>query len=81
MARLPVVPENWLDDDQQAGGGSGVSGSGEPKASGPKNPIGPVKGYPETGKEPGGQRMMTSSPPQRTSIILAEIFVPVMWSI
>ena len=45
MARLPIVPENWLDDDQQAGGGSS-----EAKAAGPKNPIGPVEGYPETSK-------------------------------
>jgi hypothetical protein len=51
MARLPIVPENWLDDDQQAGGGSSVAAGGEPQALGPKNPIGPVKGYPETGKD------------------------------
>jgi len=51
MARLPTVPENWLDDDQQAGGGSRDPAGGEPKAAGPKNPIGPVKGYPEAGKD------------------------------
>jgi len=51
MARLPIVPENWLDDDQQAGGGSSIPAGGEPEASGPKNPIGPIKGYPETGKD------------------------------
>jgi len=28
MARLPIVPENWLDDDQQAGGGSSISPGG-----------------------------------------------------
>jgi hypothetical protein len=30
MARLPIVPENWLDGDQQAGGGSSMpAGNGE----------------------------------------------------
>jgi len=44
------VPENWLDDDQQAGGDGGVPAASESQAAGSKNPIGPVKGYPETGK-------------------------------
>jgi hypothetical protein len=50
VARLPIVPENWLDGDQQAGGGSSASAGGESKPSGPKNPIDPVEGYPETGR-------------------------------
>lgn len=51
MARLPIVPEDWLADDQQASGGSSVLAGGASKATEPKNPIGPVKGYPETGKD------------------------------
>lgn len=51
MARLPIVPENWLAADQQASGGGSVSASEDPQAAGPKNPIGPVEGYPETGKD------------------------------
>ena len=50
MARLPIVPENWLDADQQGSGGSSASAGEDPQAAGPKNPIGPVEGYPETGK-------------------------------
>lgn len=51
MVRLPFVPDDWLDDDQQAVDGIGATAGGEPNDSGPKNPIGPVKGYPETGKD------------------------------
>jgi hypothetical protein len=51
MVRLPVVAENYLDGDQPSGGQSfappdGGGGSGLPS---PKNPIGPVQGYPEDG--------------------------------
>ena len=36
---------------RQAGGGGSVPAGGEPKATGPKYPIGPVKDHPETGKD------------------------------
>ena len=53
MVRLPIVAENWLDGDQPSGeesiapadSGGGAAGNGAPA-----NPIGPVQGYPEDGK-------------------------------
>lgn len=53
MVRLPVVPENYLDGNepsrQESFAPSDGGGGGAPIA-GPKNPIGPVQGYPEDGK-------------------------------
>ena len=54
MVRLPIVAENWLDGNEPSGpqtlappdGGGGGAGDG----SAPKNPIGPIPGYPEDGK-------------------------------
>jgi len=80
MARLPIVPENWLNDDQP-GGGSSVPAGGEVKAAGPKDPIGPVEGYPETGKNACARPTTTSSLRRRRSITPNEIFFPVTWSI
>jgi hypothetical protein len=64
MARMPMVPEDYLDGDMADArvlgdvGGidlTGLSstpalGSDAGDSSGPKNPIGPVQGYPEDGK-------------------------------
>src|SRR5258708_33985482 len=56
MARLPKVPDGWLDADpagladrdfQSEGNGGGEAPSG----SSPGNTIGPVQGYPETGRD------------------------------
>ena len=78
MARLPIVPENWLDADQQAEGGSSAPAGSEPKAAGSKNPIGPVKGYPETARTHGVRRTTTSSLRRRTNTIQNETFFPAM---
>jgi hypothetical protein len=53
MVRLPVVPENYLDDHQpsdQPNFAAPDRGGGGAPVVGPKNPIGPVEGYPEDGK-------------------------------
>ncbi|MBA2589361.1 MAG: hypothetical protein H0U98_12140 [Alphaproteobacteria bacterium] len=53
MVRLPVVPENYLDDGQpsdQQNFAPPYGGGGGAPVAGPKNPIGPVEGYPEDGK-------------------------------
>lgn len=53
MVRLPIVAENWLDGDQPSGDESIVpaDNGGAAGNEGPKNPIGPVRGYPEDGKD------------------------------
>jgi hypothetical protein len=51
MVRLPVVAENWLADDQpQDQQTIGPADGGGDAGAAPKNPIGPVRGYPEDGK-------------------------------
>jgi hypothetical protein len=53
MARLPIVPENWLDAGQPPAGGTAepANNDGESHDVQPNNPIGPVKGFPETGRD------------------------------
>lgn len=50
MVRLPVVAENWLDGDELSGQQTAAPPDSGGSNTGPKNPIGPVQGYPEDGE-------------------------------
>ena len=67
VVRMPKVPDGWFDADSEGKGHDeasvtngqseservalGTKGSDNSSATGPKNPIGPVKGYPEMGRD------------------------------
>jgi hypothetical protein len=51
MVRMPIIPEGWLDGGQDSGTEAiAPANAGGTASTGPRNPIGPVQGYPEDGR-------------------------------